>query len=318
MMAWLPYLAYVVTGITDFRGQTQNYGYEGRFDLLDPTWYWQNLLEEHRRYGPGLGPAGWSWLLRVGWWSTVLALPASVALLAARAVRAGDARARAVVVPLLTIAMLFALLLKLKLVNYSATLLPLAAIAAAWGFARLWRRLPSTSWAAWCRLALVALLAAVAWEGAGQMSSLESVAAHTTPYMRLADQLRQKIPAGERVLVLHNYWFGLADYDVRSFWVPLQWTDARLVPDPVPLDVALDRLAPGVVILDERMRAYFQRPGQGAPVPEATAAFWRWMERRGARVVLRVEDPTYGTMEVYEIGGVSTASARSPGEGIWP
>ena len=302
LLVWLPYLAYVVTGIVDFRGQTQNYGYEGRFDLLDPGWYWQNLLAEPRRYGPGLGPADWSWLLRLGWWLTVLAVPVSVAMLAVRAVRTGDESARAVVVPLLAIGTLFALLLKLKLVNYGATLLPLGAIAAAWGVAQLWRRLPGGGWATSGRLALATALAVVAIEGGLRMASLEGAAAQTTPYMRLADQMRQHIPAGARVLVLHRYWFGLTDHDVRTFWVPIQWTNARLVPDPVPLGAALDRVAPDVVILDPRMMVLLQKPAEPeVPVPELAAAFWGWMELREARLLARLEDATYGTMDVYEV-----------------
>src|SRR5262249_9594493 len=114
VLPWLPYVAFVLSDLPDWSRQTLIYA--NRFELLSPPWYLDNLLQEYHRYGPGLGPLGPAWLLRVGWWVTLIAAPVSLTLLLKRAVR-GDAAARAIVVPALVFPVLFALVIKLKLVN---------------------------------------------------------------------------------------------------------------------------------------------------------------------------------------------------------
>ena len=85
---WLPYVAYVLSDLPDWMGQTR--GYAPRFDLLNSYWYWNNLLQEYHRYGPGLGPLGWHYLLRPGFWAALVILPVSLVVLAERALRRSD------------------------------------------------------------------------------------------------------------------------------------------------------------------------------------------------------------------------------------
>jgi len=101
--------------------------------------------------------------------------------------------------------------------------------------------------------------------------------------------IRQSLPTGSRVLGLHSYWLGLQDFDYRSFLVPLNWADEGL-----PLDEGLSRVAPDVVLLDARMRDYF------ASVPDGSR-FNDWMTRHSAVLIGRIEDPTYGLMEIYRV-----------------
>src|SRR5947207_15368680 len=83
VVPWLPYLIYVLQDVSDWRGQTLIY--QTRFDLLNARWYLDNLSQEFHRYGPGLGSPGPAWLLRVGFWASLVALPLPLAMLARRA-----------------------------------------------------------------------------------------------------------------------------------------------------------------------------------------------------------------------------------------
>ncbi|MCZ7569708.1 MAG: glycosyltransferase family 39 protein [Ardenticatenaceae bacterium] len=300
-LAWLPYLVYVATDLPDFRGQGRIYSQEGRFSLLSPGWYLANLLAEPRRYGPGL-EGGWHSVLRPGFWSALAGLPLALIALLHRAVWRGDRAARLLVVPAVVIATLFALLIHSKLANYLVTLAPLGAVAAAWGAVALWHWLGRVAARRWGRLALVAVLLAVFIEGAARIVALELAARHTTPYADYVADVHRFIPSGARVLGLHNYWFGLNDTDYRAIWVPLRWTDPKLVPQPLPFDAALERVTPEFVLLDPRLQAYFEEiAAPEAPGHELLTGFEGWMARHDACLVGRVEDATYGTMEIYRL-----------------
>jgi hypothetical protein len=280
---WLAYAGYVLPDLPDWRGQTAIYA--SRFELLHPGWYVNNLLQEYHRYGPGLGPPGAAWLLRPGFWCLLAALPLSVLALARRARRC-DASARALVVPALLFPALFGLVITLKLVNYTLIELPIFAIAVAWGLQRAWSHRRA-------RPVLALLAAAVALEGGTALARLDQAAATTTPYPAFINAVHQAVPPGSRVLGLHSYWLGFQDVDYRSFLVPLNWADEGL-----PFDEALRRVDPDVVLLDGRMRAYFQSDGLGSA---EGASFRDWLEAQSAQLVGRVDDPTYGLMEVYRL-----------------
>jgi hypothetical protein len=101
------------------------------------------------------------------------------------------------------------------------------------------------------------------------------------------------------VLGLHNYWFGLEDFDYRSFLVPLSWTDPRNEPRRLPLDEALESVAPDVVLMDPRMRAYFSTVA--ASNDEVPTRFAKWLQRHRGRMIGSVDNPTYGLIEVYQV-----------------
>lgn len=295
-LPWLPYLAYVLGDLADWRAQTRQYG--GRFDLLNPGWYLTNLLTEYRRYGPGLEFTMPALLGRVGFWSAVVGVPLALGALARRAWQ-GDWRARLIVVPALLIPALFALLLLLKIANYAVTFLPLFALAVAWGVVQLWDRPACATHGKWKRGALAALVLVIAVEGSLRVAVLHSAAQTTTPYARLIGTLRQSVPPGARVLGYHTFWIGMEDYDYRSFLVPLAWTDPENEPHPYPLDQGLERLAPDIVLLNERMRDYFaETAARGDANP---AAFWNWLSAHHAELIAQIDDPTYGVIETYRI-----------------
>jgi hypothetical protein len=284
LLPWLPYAAYVLVDLPDWRGQTLIYA--DRFDLLHPAWYLDNALQEYHRYGPGLGPFGASWLARIGFWTLAVGLPTSLVMLAGRALRVDGAAARAVVVPAVLFPALFAALIRLKLANYTLIELPVFAIALGWGAVTLWRRHRA-------RVLLIALGVGLLVDGGLAITHLEQAAQFTTPYPAFIAQVRATIPPGARVLGLHTYWFGLEDVNYRSFLVPLNLAD-----DGLPLDEALSQVAPDVVLLDARMRAYFTSDSTPA---EDRQRFNDWLTRHAGRVIGRVDDPTYGLMEVYAV-----------------
>lgn len=298
ILPWLPYLLYVVQDLPAWRGQTSFYG--DRFDLLNPAWYLSNLRLEVSRYAPGLDLGNPGALLRVGWWATLVALPAVLLILAWRGWRDRDAPARALAVPGLLIPVLFALLIRLKLANYLVVVLPVWAMALGWGVGQLW------DWAGrrartgrGLRLAVALLLVLILLEGGLRVAALERTARTTTPYAQLSAQIRQALPDGARVLVLHTYWLGLQDFDVRTFAVPVLWTDPAFTQPPITFTAGLDRIAPDVVIIDPRMREYFAQPG--ARNQANTQALQDWLVRHQARLVKTIDDPTYGAFEIFQV-----------------
>ena len=287
VLPWLPYVAYVLQDVPDWRGQTLIY--QTRFDLLNVRWYLDNLVQEYHRYGPGLGPFGPAWLVRVGFWTSLVALPLSLAMLTRRAILHADLAARAIVIPALLLPVLFAGTITLKLVNYTLIELPFFALAMAWAIRTFWLARQT-----WTRPLIAIVATAVILEGAVQLVRLEEVAQTTTAYPTFIAEVRQYLPPGARVLGLHTYWFGLEDFDYRSFLVPLNWAD-----EGVPLDEALARVAPDIVLLDARLRDYFNSNSPG--VAADRARFNRWLEQHQGTLIGRVDDPTYGLMEVYRV-----------------
>jgi hypothetical protein len=299
-LPWLPYLAYVYGDLEAWHGQTRIYLGERRFDLLDPRWYLDNLLNEGQRYRLGLSEtSAWARVLRAGLWSWLIGLPLSLAALVRRGLSCGDRPARAVAVPAIVFPALFALLIRIKMMNYLVAVVPLWAVAIAWGGVRLWSWPGwARSWV-WARPAMILILLAVLTEGATRLAALENAARTTTPYYSYIQQVRRYIPPGARVIGLHNYWFGLEDIDYHAFAVPVYWASPNTERTPIPFDEGLNRVRPDIVLLDAHMRAYLNGPVQ--PGDEIPARMYSWLSRHSGQVIGRVEDSTYGLMEIYRV-----------------
>src|SRR5204863_8106212 len=123
--------------------------------------------------------------------------------------------------------------------------------------------------------------AAVIAEGGVALGRLDQAAAITTPYPAFVADIRQYLPPGARILGLHSYWLGLQDFDYRSFLVPLNWADEGL-----PLDQGLARVAPDVVLVDARMRDYFNSPD----VATDRGRFNLWLGQHAGALIGRVDD----------------------------
>jgi 4-amino-4-deoxy-L-arabinose transferase-like glycosyltransferase len=295
-LPWTPYLIYVLGDLPDWAGQTRNYA--PRFDLLNTRWYLDNLLHEVNRYRLGLSLTSWPGMLRPGVWLMLIGLPMALAALGWKAIVRRDRPARVLFAPALLLPVLFALLIQLKLANYAINLAPLAALVLAWGVVASWRWSRSLAQGAWLRAGIAVLLLLVAFEGTRQIAHVQASAGSTTPYHRFIAQVRQHIPDGSRVLGLHSYWFGLSDLDYRTWYVPLVQADPIYSQPSIPIGQVLDHLAPDVILVDPRLRAYLDEPAArpGAADPGEVTA---WMASRGYHVVAVVDNPTYGQMQIY-------------------
>ena len=287
---WLIYGGYVLSGMPDWICQTRDYA--SRFEVLNPGWYVDNVRREWLRYAPGLGPIGWMWLTRPGLWLSIAALWLALIGLLHRAWREHDRNARLIVVPALLFPILFALLISSKVNSYLMVIAPIWAVAVAWLISALWRRATLHPARCWFRLAIAISVLLVALEGASSVVQLEMMAARTTPYADFISRVRAHIPPGARVLGLHRYWFGLSDFDYRSWWVPLVRAQSGEAINPVLYD-----FAPDVVLLDSRL-------GHG---PDGTVRsnprllpVFDWLAQRQYAQVAVVDDATYGTMLIYQ------------------
>lgn len=302
---WLVYLVYVLQNPADWAGQVR--GYAPRFDLLNPAWYWDNLRNEYQRYAPGIDSIR-QVATRPGLALITVVWPAALLALFRRAIRLSDGAARTLAVPALVMPALFALLLHIKMSNYLIAVLPLGALVVAWGLVSLWRWAGRT-WqpfaSRWMQVAVAGLTCAVFAEGIARIGMLESLAATTTPYPEFIARVRAFVPHDARVLGLHNYWLGLHGLDYRSWLVPVLQADARYSSAPLPVEAVLDRIAPDVILLDPRMRAYLDDPGAGDPV----GGIRDWMERQHFVRIGVVNDGTYGVMEILARPGVSSPSS---------
>lgn len=282
----IPYAIYILGDVADWRGQTL--GYADRFELLNVNWYVQNFLHEPQRYAPGLGSIGFNWLLRPGFWSALIVIPCAVAMLWRRSL--SDRTLRALVVPALGLPVLFALLIHLKLANYLLTIIPILGIVFAWGVVSLWSWLRGRKWIA-AQVVVSAVLVASVFEGIARIVVLEETAMSMTPYTAFIDRVRHFIPNGARVLGLHNYWFGLESFEYRSFALPFLLQQSN----NLSIDQGLEQIEPDVVLIDPRMRETFAIDAQAAE------QFQVWLTRHAGQVIGRVDDPTYGLMEVYQV-----------------
>jgi 4-amino-4-deoxy-L-arabinose transferase-like glycosyltransferase len=303
---WLFYLLYVVGGWQDWIGQTRDYA--PRFGLLDWQWYVSNLLRERQRYGPGLGPPGWQYLLRPGLWVTMLLLPVAMLALAQRALRKSSPEATAaryIVVPGVLFPVLFALFIYLKLSNYLVLVAPIGAIAASWGAVSLWRHAGGRGW---LQAVLGLLLMAVTAEGVARMVAVQT-AAQTTPYDVFIAQVHDYVRPEERVLGLHHYWLEMEDTDYRSWVVPLLQKEVYYWSPPRPLPESLSALSPDVILIDRRMAELF------AAQPETAEVIQAWMDQEGYKRVAVVDDVTYGRMEIYRIEEGTQGNSRKIANG---
>lgn len=292
----LPWLVYIAAGWSDFVGQYLPVA--SRFDLFDPQFYLDNLRYEYRRYVP-LAPrdAAGTWHLPA--FGTVVALVGVPWALweLLRPHRSKD-RLWALSIVLIVQGVLFALLLENKFYNYLIALWPLATLALAGLGLRLWDRYKTTRG----RGVLLAVLTLLLLEGGWRVVHRHRAALHTTPYDQFTSRIAQHILPGSRVLGLQHYWAGLHQYEYRTWLLPIQLSDSLYYHAPMPLDQALERVDPDVILLDRYMTRYFDEIADlHNPRYAQYLGFRAFMDRHQAALVGVVEDPTYGTMHLYQM-----------------
>jgi hypothetical protein len=190
-------------------------------------------------------------------------------------------------------ATLFALLLRVKFFNYFIALWPLLALMLAWGGVQLWKRSGGR------RLLVAVLLAAIVVEGSVRLAAEHSAARGATPYDAFESRIARVIPPGSRLLGLPQYWLGLRGHDYRSWLLPILMTEPE---GGIPLDSAMSRVAPDVVLIDRHMREFLDETSPNtSPRHGLFEGYRRFMRDHRGELLGTVVDSTYGVMEVYGV-----------------
>jgi len=299
-LVWLPWAIWVGLNWSDYVAQMRTVG--SRFAVFSPAFYHMNVIS-------GDGPMSIGWLAqtlrglparRVGAWTLAIAAPIITWLLARR----GHAR-RAGELALLTASaiqcLLFVTLLEVKSINYMIALWPLGALMQAWLAVWLWDRRRAA-----LRGLIVAVAAAVVIEGGVRMFAAARDARHTTSYDGFERQVAGCIPTGALVLGFQHYWLGLHDFPYRTWLLPLNMANPAFETAPLPIDVALERINPNVVLMDRNARQLFEETANPShPYHYLAVGFDAYRQQRSLLPRCVVRDATYGTIEVYEVGSLA-------------
>ena len=285
--AALPVLAWVgvlVANWDDTRGQFIKHA--GRFDLLRPPFYLNNLLNEAHRYFLGVHDPATYW--RLGFWLVLVGLPASLVWLAWRWRRAGEARARFLLVPALVLPALLALLDREKRFYYLIVVIPVFAIIVAWSMTAAFRA-ASRGW----RGVMVVLAALLAVQGALGVVALQSLAAQALPPADVYANLRQVVPPAPSIILgSPQLWIGMPASNFRSIVLPFLLA-LPLNPKPVPFEMALNDIHPRIVLMDPELRHAISAD-YGPP-------FWDFMAAHHARIIGQVPGYEGQGITVYQL-----------------
>jgi hypothetical protein len=126
----------------------------------------------------------------------------------------------------------------------------------------------------------------------------------TSSYDEYEQQIAGCIPPGSLVLGFQHYWLGLRQFRYRTWLLPLNLANASIEADPIPLDAALERLNPDVILLDRHARELLDDTADPRhPYHHIATGFEAFRARRPLVRVCAVLDLSYGTMEVYRVSG---------------
>jgi hypothetical protein len=182
-------------------------------------------------------------------------------------------------------------------VNYAIAIWPLGALTLAWLGVTLW-----DSGNPLLRGTLVLVGVAIAFEGGVRMAVASREARTTSSYEAFEQQIAACIPPGSLVLGFQHYWPGLREFRFRSWLLPLNMTNPAFEHAPVPLDVALDRVNPDVILMDRYAQQLFEQAANPAhPYHYLATGFDAYKARRALLPRCTVRDPTYGSMEIYQV-----------------
>jgi 4-amino-4-deoxy-L-arabinose transferase-like glycosyltransferase len=258
----------------------------GRFDLLQPSFYLENVLNEAHRYFLGVrDPATY---LRLGFWLAVLGLPASLAWLALRWRHAQDARAAWLLAPALVLPALLALLDSEKRFYYLIVAIPVFAVIVAWAATETYQA-ASRNW----RGLMAGAAALLALQGALGVASQQGLARQSVAPATVYAQLRDVVPAGPGIILgSPQLWLGLPATNFRSIVLPFLLS-LEVNPKPVPFETALNDIDPRIVLMDPELRHSISAD-YGPP-------FWDFMTAHHARVIGQVPGYEGHGVTVYEL-----------------
>jgi len=310
--AALPWAVYVATGWQDFRGQMLFVA--ARFDLLNPSFYADNLLHAQ-------GPISVQWLRqtlpdvpwhRVGTWTTLVGIPTALVAMFRTRERGDASRNGPFAFAVIAVAQLamFVLLLKVKTYSYMIALWPLGIICLAWLGVWMWDRSRRAVW----RAALAALGLAIVAQGGIAVVRSHQEAARTTPYDFFEAEVARCIPGGSRVLGLQHYWLGLRQFEYRTWLMPLNMANPLYYDHPISLDRAIAFVKPDVILIDRYMSDMLAEAAPPAhPNHRYAAGLDAYLNAHAVEHACVIRDATYGRMEVLRIQG---SGIREQGLGI--
>ena len=298
--ALLPWIIYAGANWDAYRGQMLRHA--GRFDLLDPYFYIDNLLREPWRYLRIFGTFRRPVLFpRPAFWLALVGLVAGGVLTAGRLRRRKDFRLLALLLPLPALALQMALLLDFKRYAYLALLLPYAALLGAFGWRELWRwargRAPIYRWL------LAGITAAALLEGGVALWNNFQDARTTSPLAAVVADIGPQVSPEERTLMLHAYWFELPSLDTVALDLAFVLAQPEItgIPDQ-GMPEALALICPDNIIVREELLKTYQRDPAGLPNARVIGLWRAFDEYVGAHCTLTYQTPTdrdYGTISLY-------------------
>lgn len=286
-------LIYILDDPAAFWGQIHTHS--PRFGIAQWQWYWNNWQNEELRYG--LGTAG-RWWSRPGAVLALIGVPLALLGLARQALR-GIVLARLVLIPSLVFPLAFALLISVKRVEYLMVILPVWAIALAWGWMTLWqwgKTLSTPRMSVMVRGILILLLGILLLDGTLRYYHFYRQANTLPPYAAFTTNLRATIPPDSRVIGLHSYWFSFTDTEYRTWYTFLNLAGSDYTPFVRTLPDSLNQFNPDYIMIDPNIRDYFTAPGTGHQRGEELGA---WLTAHRYTLVDRIKDSTYGEFEIF-------------------
>jgi 4-amino-4-deoxy-L-arabinose transferase-like glycosyltransferase len=309
-LALLPWALYIAMDLAAYRGQMLPE--QTRFRVWEPFFYLDSLLHEPSRYQRLLQLDGATVLWpRVGIWLALIGLPLSFGMLLKRTLsrmRSTTCAAdRLLLLTLPTLALLLALLVNLKFYNYIVLLLPFLSLNLAFVITRCWQASGAWLWKqrSVARLAMSGVLTLALLEGLlGIWQSLRN-AATTSSYRDYTQRVAAVMPPGARVLALHQFWFGVYDrgYVYRSMALVFYLSDPRYYrPAPLPMDAALELVAPEYVLVDRAMAPELRMDQPiGTIADDQRRRFRQYLAKHCARPVAQIDDSDYGDLTIYHL-----------------
>src|SRR5262249_50051247 len=159
----------------------------------------------------------------------------------------------------------------------------------AWLGAWLWDRKPLPT-----RVALATLLGLILLEGGIHVARARTHARLVTPYDWYEAEVAGCIPPGSLVLGLQRYWLGPRPFRYRSWLLPIYATNPVYSGNPISLDEALDRLAPGVILVDRQIDELMSEAARPeGPNHQLHVGFEKFKTRRHPQLTCVIKDHTY-------------------------
>jgi hypothetical protein len=194
-----------------------------------------------------------------------------------------------------------AIVVSFKRFAYIALILPFLMLQAGLGIAFIWHRLGQKR-KLWQGVFFIALLLTFG-EGIWGIVRTLHTAAGTMPYTTLVKTLQQDIPIGSRILMMHNYWLGMMDYDVYSIDLAYNLSDPDFTgTNARPLAQVIQQMEPNYIIVPQHLLKSYIGNSESLP-NEKVYNLWRsldmYIQQYCPVEVTHIETTAYGTITTY-------------------